>query len=110
MAIFNFQIRSDNTEQVMAAYRNALARALMIIGGTATDYAKNLAPVDTGRLRSSLRHEEDERSTTIGTDVEYAPYQELGTRNMRAQPFLRPAVEEHMQEYRTILEEELRNA
>jgi len=30
-----------------------------------------------------------------GLNVEYAPYQELGTEKMSAQPFLRPAFDEH---------------
>ena len=30
----------------------------------------------------------------VGTNVEYAPYVEFGTRHMSAQPYLRPAVEE----------------
>lgn len=59
--------------------------------------AKQLAPVDTGRLRSSVAHElgRDERGLVarIGTDVTYAIYVELGTRRMRAQPFLRPALD-----------------
>ena len=38
----------------------------------------------------------------IGSNVSYAPYQELGTRRTPAKPFLRPAVEEHRDEYRQI--------
>jgi len=30
----------------------------------------------------------------IGTNIEYGPYQELGTSRMRAQPYLRPAYDE----------------
>ena len=58
--------------------------------------AKQLAPVDTGRLRSSVAYEvaRDGRDIVgrVGTDVNYAPYIEFGTRRMRAQPFLRPAL------------------
>lgn len=58
--------------------------------------AKRLAPVDTGRLRSSISHEigRDARGLvgTVGTDVTYAPYVELGTSKAPAQPFLRPAL------------------
>lgn len=41
--------------------------------------AKRLAPVDTGRLRSSIRTELEDLAATILTDVHYAPFQELGT-------------------------------
>ena len=45
----------------------------------------------------------------IGTNVEYAPYQELGTIHMAAQPFLKPAVADHANEFRKIFENELKN-
>ena len=58
--------------------------------------AKNLAPVDTGRLRSSITWAigKDGRGlyAAVGTNVFYAPFQELCTRNMRAHPFLVPAL------------------
>ena len=59
--------------------------------------AKQLCPVDTGRLRSSITNEigQDGQGlvATIGTNVEYAPYVELGTSNAPAQAFLLPALE-----------------
>ena len=44
----------------------------------------------------------------IGTNVEYAPYQELGTIHMKAQPFLKPAVAANANKYRKIIEDELK--
>ena len=45
--------------------------------------AKDLAPVDTGRLRNSIKYETKENGdrleSSIFTNVEYAPYQEFGT-------------------------------
>jgi len=59
--------------------------------------AKQLCPVDPGRLRSSITNEigQDGQGlvVTIGTNVEYAPYVELGTSKMAAQPYLLPALE-----------------
>ena len=59
--------------------------------------AKQLCPVDTGRLRSSITNEIGQDSeglvATIGTNVEYAPHVELGTSKMAAQPFLLPALD-----------------
>lgn len=57
--------------------------------------AKQRAPVDTGRLRSSItwRLEPGKPlAAIVGTNVEYAAFVELGTRNMRAQPYLVPAL------------------
>lgn len=59
--------------------------------------AKQLAPVDTGRLRSSVEYEvgRDSRGLVarIGTDVHYAIYLEFGTRRMTPRAFLRPALD-----------------
>lgn len=67
-------------------------RALQVDGA-----AKRLCPVDTGRLRSSITNEIGQDGgglvALIGTNVEYAPYVELGTSKMAAQPFLLPALE-----------------
>ena len=58
--------------------------------------AKQLAPVDTGRLRSSITWAlgKDGRGlyAAVGTNVFYAVFQELGTRYMAAHPFLVPAL------------------
>ena len=49
-----------------------------------------------GRLRSSITwevvREGGDLSAKVGTNVEYAPFVELGTRYMRAQPYLVPAL------------------
>lgn len=58
--------------------------------------AKQLCPVDTGRLRSSISYalERDSKGLVgiVGTDVDYALPVELGTRFADPQPFLRPAL------------------
>lgn len=55
-------------------------------------------PVDTGRLRSSIRWAmiKDERGVVgiVGSDVEYAGYVEDGTKRMAGRHFLRDALEE----------------
>jgi phage gpG-like protein len=52
--------------------------------------------VRTGRLRGSITHELGSDALSVfvdvGSNVEYAPYVELGTQNMYARPFLRPAL------------------
>lgn len=64
----------------------------------------------TGNLRSSISHRSDSKSATIGTNIEYAPYVEFGTsRGMPPRPFIRPTVENHMQEYENILAEDLKD-
>lgn len=99
---------TSNRAAVLAAVSAAKSRALEIMGGKAESYAKQLAPVDTGNLRNSITHQQvDENTEAIGTNVEYAPYQELGTRRTKPHPFLRPAAENHGPEYKAIWEGEL---
>lgn len=55
--------------------------------------AQGNAPVDTGRLRSSIVFEELDGmiGVSVGSNVDYAPIQEFGSENTPASPFLRPA-------------------
>ena len=62
--------------------------------------AKALAPVDTGLLRNSIQTDvERPLKATIGTNVEYAPHQEFGTRHQKGKPFLTPAADEQRTEF-----------
>jgi len=65
-------------------------------------YAKLAAPVDTGRLRASITpvvvSSAGEVKGIVGSNVVYAPYQELGTKKMKAHPYLRPAFERARQQ------------
>lgn len=91
-------------KDVLSGEKKAKVQALEVIGGMAESYAKAACPVDTGRLRNSITHQqESENVEVIGTNVDYAPYVELGTSKMSARPFLRPAAEGHAAEYAAIL-------
>ena len=99
---------TDNSAAMIAAMKQAKARALEICGGMAESYAKALCPVDTGALRNSISHAPGgENDMYIGTNIEYAPYVELGTRRMAAKPYLRPAAENHGAEYRAVIQAEM---
>jgi len=89
---------------VLEALGDKKAKALEMCGLTAEGFAKRLAPVDTGRLRNSIAHGADETSAQVGSNVEYAPYVELGTSRMKAQPFLKPAVADNGDTYKGIIE------
>ena len=101
----------DNSKEISENIKSALLRGMEKCGLTAERFAKKLAPYDTGNLRNSITHEVDdgEPAAYIGTNVEYAPYVCLGTIHMNAQPFLKPAVAEHANTYRKIIEKELKN-
>lgn len=102
-------VNQDNREQWARMFNQALTNGLEEIGLTAEGYAKKKCPVDTGRLRNSITHvvRDSEKAVYIGTNVEYGPYVELGTRHMEAQPYLRPAASGHKDTYRAILKKNL---
>lgn len=105
-------IRENNAEQVAAALNSAIARALTMIGQQAEGNAKLICPTDTGRLKNSITNQidMDENAVYIGTNVEYAPYVELGTMRQDPHPYLKPAASEHGDEYRAILKSCLESA
>lgn len=101
----------DNSEEVEENLDAALLRGLEAIGMMAETYAKQDCPVDTGRLRNSIAHavNEEEKVAYIGTNVEYAPYQEMGTsKGVVAKHFLKNAAANHGDEYRAIIEEAMK--
>lgn len=103
-------VREDNSDEFAERMPEAILRGLEKVGLVAEGYAKRLCPVDTGRLRNSITHaiDGDEMAAYIGTNVEYGPHVELGTSKQKAQPFLTPAASDHGDEYRGILESELK--
>lgn len=109
MAIDGVTVNEDNTEEVSQGIQRAMDRALEEIGLAAEGYAKRACPVDTGNLRNSITHavESAENAVYVGTNVEYAPYVEMGTCRTAAQPFLRPAATEYGSQYRLVIKREL---
>lgn len=119
---------TSNVDQVKRMTEAAKVAALEKMGGTAETYAKKYCPVDTGRLRASITHQkQDEDTMLVGTNVEYAPYVELGhdqeagryvpalgkrlvASHVEGKPYIRPAIENHVSEYRKIVEDEMKNA
>lgn len=105
----NINVRPGFGADVDAACR----RALEICGGKAETYAKLRCPVDTGNLRNSITHQMDgDRAVLIGTPVEYAPYVELGHHTpsgsyVSPKPYIVPALEEHVSEYKNVILTEL---
>ena len=100
----------DNTDEVLSALEMAKKRGLEAIGLVAEGHAKNITPVDTGRLRNSISHTADEDSAYIGTNVEYAPYVELGSPTIKAHHMLQKAATEHTDEYKQLMENSMKNA
>jgi len=119
---------TSHASEVLSQLKQVKNRALEIIGGTAEGHAKtnirDNGSVITSRLINSMTHQKvDENTMAIGTDVEYGPYVELGhnqkpgryvpaigkrlvASHVAAKPFLKPALENHKDEYIRIAKEE----
>lgn len=100
----------DNTKEVLSTLDKAIERGLEAIGLAAEGYAKEETPVDTGRLRNSISHAVKNNAAYIGTNVEYAPYVELGSRGRDGKHMLKRAATEHSNEYKKLMEDSMKNA
>lgn len=113
---------TDNSQAILDALPPAKERALEAIGMQAEANAKievtravydtpesKSGYIRTGALRNSISHAYDSDSAYVGTNLEYAPYVEMGTSKMPPRPFIRPAVENYMDEYKALAEEMLRS-
>ena len=134
----------SHVDEALAAADSAIDKALEIIGIKAEKYAKARCPVGTpestgikgyrgGTLRNSITHVvENNHILAVGTNIEYAPYVELGTgpyfeappeweqfdapkgkgighSYVRSRPYLKPAIVDHIDEYENVLTRELKN-
>ena len=139
MANINVKVGS-NVKEVKKALNEVAEKVLTMWGMQAESAVKELCPVDTGLLRNSItwaiagkgadtttyeaggksgsysgQAQEDKggpRHVYVGTNVEYAIEQELGSyKHEHGQsPYLRPGIEGNKEYFRTILETELKNA
>ena len=126
-----------NYESHIGEFKNKLTRveekALHKIGIFTKAVAQDLAPYDTARLKSSVNYKvvKKDNAVHLGTNVEYAIYQEFGTgiyaeegrgrttpwlyknrkgetvftRGSKPQPFLRPAVLNNINKINRIVED-----
>ena len=100
---------TNNKDLIKRSTDQAILTGLEAVGLRAEGYAKQKCPVDTGNLRNSITHAVDmsEKSAIVATATEYAAYVEYGTSRQKAQPYLEPAVKDHVPEYQRIFEEQL---
>lgn len=120
MANISAKVQHNNIDSVMQKTNDSINRALEMIGIEAEKFAKALCPVGTpestgiagymgGTLRNSIAHQVvmQETAVYVGTNVKYAPYVELGTSKMAKRPYLKPAIEDHIEHYKQIISDQL---
>lgn len=121
---------TDNSGEILRALEEKKKAALEGVGIQAEGFAKRSTPVDTGRLRNSITHAVRGDDVYIGSNLQYAPFVELGTgiyasdgkgrkspwgyydrngkyhvtRGMKPHHMLKKAASEHTEEYKRIIE------
>jgi HK97 gp10 family phage protein len=97
---FSIRIVSDMvTPKLIKAstmMKQAIQDALDAAGQDMEATARQIVPVDTGYLQSTIYHKADPSGLELGATADYAAYVELGARSMAAQPFIRPAADAGM--------------
>ena len=95
----------NNISKLEAGIAQSVERAAREIAKAAEVYAASACPVDTGRLQGSITGKAKENRVEVRTNgVEYALYQEIGTRYIAPRHFIRYSLANHWGEYRQILE------
>ena len=88
--------RKERQAEILNSLQKGLEKAGQIVERQArinVSQSSGHPQVQTGRLRSSITHETDSNSVTIGTNVYYGKYLEHGTAHNPPYPWLFPAVE-----------------
>lgn len=88
-----------------SAHKNAVVE----INNTIYDTPEVNGYVRTGRLRNSLTSAVSGDTMYVGTNVEYAKFQELGTsKGIKPKHFLSNSLNKHLGEYKAIMEATLK--
>ncbi|CUX18485.1 HK97-gp10 family putative phage morphogenesis protein [Clostridium sp. C105KSO13] len=82
----------------------AVKQAVKRSGTTLQKEVERIVPVDTGTLKRSITGPEltdGGLTAKVEATAEYAAYVEYGTRYMKAQPYMRPALEKAEKDFQT---------
>lgn len=138
---FTIKIEHNNMQEILRTMQSQLKTALEDCGLDAENYAMDeltrSGAVDTGALRNSIKHDVDVSDAnarmTVGTNMEYGIYVELGTGKyadggrrtpwvyydavrdkyfmtdgMQARPYIKPAIADHIANYKHTIEGHLK--
>ncbi len=105
---------AEEFEQALSRFDNEMKNQVQIKlsewAGVVQREAERLVPVKTGYLRSTIYAKSKEWQMEIGAEATYAAAVEFGTRTRQAQPYLTPAIENHLPELERVLLEAIDTA
>lgn len=93
----------DNSDEVMEALEAQLKEAYGDIGDILVKSIKGNCPVDTGNLQRSISSEVEGEGVVVGTNVEYAPYVELGAKGRKPTHFMQKGALESAESIKSAL-------
>lgn len=100
-------ILEDATAEILNALEKQSKAAMNKIGRDAVNRAKELAPVDEGDLRDSIKKkvkgDDVEITLEVGASDYKAHWHEFGTEKMQKHPFIEPATKDMPKELETEL-------
>ena len=105
-------VSKDNRGEWAEDFKRRIVAALVAVGEDGTDIAAQNAPFDTGWLSEHITYAltDNDKSVIIGTNVEYGPYQELGTSMYHGHPYLKPMLTDNKGRFRSMIERILKGA
>lgn len=98
------------TKKKARTYHSNLTHADTDVTRKAGTAGMPVEPLTKGSYSKNTPKEKTTIRAYVGTNVYYAPYVEMGVINperhtyIRARPYIKPAVENHLDEYKTIIE------
>ena len=101
------EMKAVDTGRLRNSITFALAGGQANTTSYAADRGKGGKPPATGSYSGTAEGGEEDLAVYIGTNVEYAPYIELGTAKIGPRPFLHNAAADHADEYKQIFSDEL---
>ena len=125
---------TENKAEVLKEAKEKIEAWLEAVGEDAASTAAEVTPVDTSRLKNSItcatqnyqsdankyngakaeiddfipKEKPEEGAVYIGTNVEYAEFQEMGSRRNPAHHFIQFGITAHKDQYKQMLEEKLK--
>lgn len=100
---------TDNSSKFKAAFEKAERESAKEIAKAAEKHAKENCPVDTGRLKASIKGVADGAMVQVGSALDYAAPVELGSRNRPPSHMIQSAAQ-HGGEYAAITQKNMTNA